>query len=359
VRGSKARVRGGTKRTPPVTPVKTTPAVAKATTPAVAKATTPAVKTVARGGLTLQQQQHLQQLQQLKSIPVVKLSAPMNSKQPLQVAQIQSLLRAAAISHSASQSPSVSAPITRTHNQPVVPTAVTVAEQSVNEKKPEEQVDAKESKEDIKPKLETSLSEETTSSTQQPEASKGKKKPVAVAVQLHKPNTRRSTIETLSSPKEEQKSPKTRRTSTASTASTEETSPKKTKEVVTSPEVTTEAGTARKMYPKRENRKPPAHLAEAFGPALFSTPDIPRRISDAKAPEHKPEVKPAIDTKHVSDVKQEAELPQLPTEILAEDALEPPEGDSKEMLAAELQAVLGEIDPGLLEQMQVKCFFMV
>lgn len=38
---------------------------------------------------------------------------------------------------------------------------------------------------------------------------------------------------------------------------------------------------ARKLYPKRENRKPPAHLAEAFGPALFSTPDIPRRISDA------------------------------------------------------------------------------
>ncbi|KAL0268982.1 UNVERIFIED_CONTAM: hypothetical protein PYX00_010739 [Menopon gallinae] len=32
-------------------------------------------------------------------------------------------------------------------------------------------------------------------------------------------------------------------------------------------------------YPKRENRKPPAHLAEAFGPALFSTPDIIRRIS--------------------------------------------------------------------------------
>jgi hypothetical protein len=42
------------------------------------------------------------------------------------------------------------------------------------------------------------------------------------------------------------------------------------------------------MYPKRENRKPPAHLAEAFGPALFSAPDIPRRISDAaKTPDGK------------------------------------------------------------------------
>lgn len=40
----------------------------------------------------------------------------------------------------------------------------------------------------------------------------------------------------------------------------------------------------RKNYPKRENRKPPAHLAEAFGPALFSTPDIIRRVSTDKAP---------------------------------------------------------------------------
>ncbi|KAJ9584789.1 hypothetical protein L9F63_020877, partial [Diploptera punctata] len=35
----------------------------------------------------------------------------------------------------------------------------------------------------------------------------------------------------------------------------------------------------KKNYPKRENRKPPAHLAEALGPALFSTPDIIRRVS--------------------------------------------------------------------------------
>lgn len=40
----------------------------------------------------------------------------------------------------------------------------------------------------------------------------------------------------------------------------------------------------RKNYPKRENRKPPAHLAEAFGPALFSTPDIIRRVSTDKIP---------------------------------------------------------------------------
>ncbi|XP_046384500.1 death-inducer obliterator 1 [Ischnura elegans] len=38
---------------------------------------------------------------------------------------------------------------------------------------------------------------------------------------------------------------------------------------------------SRKLYPKRENRKPPAHLADAFGPALFSAPDVMRRV-----PEH-------------------------------------------------------------------------
>ncbi|RZF43446.1 hypothetical protein LSTR_LSTR001707 [Laodelphax striatellus] len=37
-----------------------------------------------------------------------------------------------------------------------------------------------------------------------------------------------------------------------------------------------------KKYPKREHRKPPAHLAEALGPALFSTPDIIRRVSTDK-----------------------------------------------------------------------------
>lgn len=51
-----------------------------------------------------------------------------------------------------------------------------------------------------------------------------------------------------------------------------------------SPTTTTPSATtpARTKYPKRENRKPPAHLAEAFGPALFSTPDIIRRVSTDK-----------------------------------------------------------------------------
>lgn len=44
-------------------------------------------------------------------------------------------------------------------------------------------------------------------------------------------------------------------------------------------------------YPKRENRKPPAHLAEAFGPALFSTPDIIRRISTGEDLPHTPSEK--------------------------------------------------------------------
>lgn len=50
------------------------------------------------------------------------------------------------------------------------------------------------------------------------------------------------------------------------------------------PTTTTPSATtpARTKYPKRENRKPPAHLAEAFGPALFSTPDIIRRVSTDK-----------------------------------------------------------------------------
>lgn len=50
------------------------------------------------------------------------------------------------------------------------------------------------------------------------------------------------------------------------------------------PTTTPSTTPARTKYPKRENRKPPAHLAEAFGPALFSTPDIIRRVSTDKPP---------------------------------------------------------------------------
>lgn len=57
-------------------------------------------------------------------------------------------------------------------------------------------------------------------------------------------------------------------------------------------EPTTPKAQLQAKYPKRENRKPPAHLAEAFGPALFSTPDIIRRISVGdEVPQTPPEKK--------------------------------------------------------------------
>ncbi|XP_023714511.1 death-inducer obliterator 1 isoform X4 [Cryptotermes secundus] len=66
----------------------------------------------------------------------------------------------------------------------------------------------------------------------------------------------------------------------------------------------------RKNYPKRENRKPPAHLAEALGPALFSTPDIIRRVStgsEQKATASTPEMPPA-------ETKKDARSPSAPND---------------------------------------------
>lgn len=65
------------------------------------------------------------------------------------------------------------------------------------------------------------------------------------------------------------------------------------KEVQRPPEEITIQGKSQSAkYPKRENRKPPAHLAEAFGPALFSAPDIIRRISTCEdVPQTPPEKK--------------------------------------------------------------------
>jgi len=50
-----------------------------------------------------------------------------------------------------------------------------------------------------------------------------------------------------------------------------------------SKEPQTPGALARTKYPKRENRKPPAHLADSLGPALFSTPDIIRRVDTPKS----------------------------------------------------------------------------
>lgn len=66
----------------------------------------------------------------------------------------------------------------------------------------------------------------------------------------------------------------------------------------------------RKNYPKRENRKPPAHLAEALGPALFSTPDIIRRVStgnEQKATSVTPEMPTA-------EAKKDASSPSDPND---------------------------------------------
>jgi hypothetical protein len=66
----------------------------------------------------------------------------------------------------------------------------------------------------------------------------------------------------------------------------------------------------RKNYPKRENRKPPAHLAEALGPALFSTPDIIRRVSTGNE-QRTNTVAPEMST---AEVKKEEISPSAPSD---------------------------------------------
>jgi hypothetical protein len=66
----------------------------------------------------------------------------------------------------------------------------------------------------------------------------------------------------------------------------------------------------RKNYPKRENRKPPAHLVEALGPALFSTPDIIRRVSTGN--EQKTTTPPEVLT---SETKKDANSPSVPSNV--------------------------------------------
>lgn len=66
----------------------------------------------------------------------------------------------------------------------------------------------------------------------------------------------------------------------------------------------------RKNYPKRENRKPPAHLAEALGPALFSTPDIIRRVSTGS--EQKTTTPPETLT---SETKKNANSSSAPSDV--------------------------------------------
>jgi len=77
---------------------------------------------------------------------------------------------------------------------------------------------------------------------------------------------------------------------------------------------------SRKNYPKRENRKPPAHLAEALEPALFSTPDIIRRVSTG----NEQKATPATTEMSTAEVKKETSSPSAPSdEISGVKVLEP------------------------------------
>lgn len=91
----------------------------------------------------------------------------------------------------------------------------------------------------------------------------------------------------------------------------------KPKEVTkTLEEQNTQSKNGTPKYPKRENRKPPAHLADAFGPALFSTPDIIRRISTTEeVPQTPPEKKNFSILVHKSS-------PVTPTEKSPEKSIE-------------------------------------
>jgi hypothetical protein len=66
----------------------------------------------------------------------------------------------------------------------------------------------------------------------------------------------------------------------------------------------------RKNYPKRENRKPPAHLAEALGPALFSTPDIIRRVSTG----NEQRTNTVASEMSTAEVKKEESSPSAPSD---------------------------------------------
>lgn len=99
--------------------------------------------------------------------------------------------------------------------------------------------------------------------------------------------------------------------------------PTSTTPVISSPTSTSLPGSgSSKKYPKRENRKPPAHLADAFSAdLLFSTPDIIKRV--VKTPSGQllsspGEVPSTSDTGMTAEslagtVSEEAQQPQPPS----------------------------------------------
>lgn len=92
----------------------------------------------------------------------------------------------------------------------------------------------------------------------------------------------------------------------------------------------------RKNYPKRENRKPPAHLVDSLGPALFSTPDIIRRVSTDK---QLPPVSPNPITSSQSVISQSviplpttAAQQQTTTTVISSSTMSPPNVPSQTVL---------------------------
>lgn len=95
--------------------------------------------------------------------------------------------------------------------------------------------------------------------------------------------------------------------------------------VISSPNATGFPGSASsKKYPRRENRKPPAHLADAFSAdLLFSTPDIIKRVvktpsgqllSPGEAPNVNEVGMTAESLSMAGTVSEEVQQPQQPSE---------------------------------------------
>ncbi|XP_059480576.1 death-inducer obliterator 1 isoform X2 [Neocloeon triangulifer] len=94
----------------------------------------------------------------------------------------------------------------------------------------------------------------------------------------------------------------------------------------------------RKTYPQRTNRKPPAHLADAYGPGIFSSPDTPKKTVEVAKKE------PVLDL-----VPKVEEIPSLNLDIIpinSAQALLEPEA------IEELQAVLSDLGPEILKPLE-------
>jgi len=96
----------------------------------------------------------------------------------------------------------------------------------------------------------------------------------------------------------------------------------------------------RKTYPQRTNRKPPAHLADAFGPGFNSSPDLSKKEVAKK--ELVAEIKEEDDSGYALDI--------IPNNTAQ--ALLVPE------VIQELQAVLGDLGPEVLKPLEEAKVFL-